>query len=339
MDIIKFIKEGTTVPNPNYKKGAKKGLSSLPVLPSDNIEDVKDPTDATARVISEQNYGLTYLHDEAERFSKNKAFINPINSREELEFERAKGQPILEQLGNMLGQAVANEVVLGTIRGFSDIYDAVANIGNEENNDYTNAVSRQIEDWQNAVRDKLTIYTKYNDEGFHFNDFGWWMNGAVSTASTVSLMLPGLGVSKGVGLLGKIGNVSGKLGKLTRKGIRAVAGAKNTGRIFHTAKGFGEIGSMAFLSRTAENYQEAREVYNNVYNTALQQISNLDDAGRAKFYEINPEFVGLSDEEAATIIGCFLWIFLNLKLLVLFGKVQALLQKQLLVQFVKQIMK
>jgi hypothetical protein len=303
MDIIKFIKDGATVPNPNYKKGAKKGLSSLPVLPTNNIEDVRDPTDASARVISEQNYGLTYLQDEAERFSKNKAFINPINSREELEFERAKGQPVLEQLGNMLGQAVANEVVLGTIRGFSDIYDFLANIGNEENNDYTNAVSRQIEDWQNAVKDKLTIYTKYNDEGFHFNDFGWWMNGAVSTASTVSLMLPGLGVSKGVGLLGKIGNVSGKLGKLTRKGIRAVAGAKNTGRIFHTAKGFGEIGGMAFLSRTAENYQEAREVYNNVYNTALQQISNLDDAGRAKFYEINPEFVGLSDEEAAKEIA------------------------------------
>ena len=42
MDIIKFIEEGTTVPNPNYKKGAKKGLSSIPRLHSDNIEDVKD---------------------------------------------------------------------------------------------------------------------------------------------------------------------------------------------------------------------------------------------------------------------------------------------------------
>ena len=103
MDIIKFIEEGTTVPNPNYKKGAKKGLSSIPRLHSDNIEDVKDPTDATARVIAEENYGLTYLRDEANKFSKNKAYINPINTQEELEKERAKNQPIMTQFGHMLG--------------------------------------------------------------------------------------------------------------------------------------------------------------------------------------------------------------------------------------------
>ena len=188
MDIIKFIEEGTTVPNPNYKKGAKKGLSSISRLHSDNIEDVKDPTDATARVISEQTYGLTNLRDEANKFSKNRAYINPISSQEELEYERAKNQPLMTQFGHMLGQALGNEIILGTVRGFSDLFDAAVNVFSDEN-DYTNLVSRTIEDWQSYIRDELLpIYQKQNDEGFHIDDFGWWMNGTVSSATTVSLM-------------------------------------------------------------------------------------------------------------------------------------------------------
>lgn len=303
MDIIKFIKEGTTVPNPNYKKGAKKGLSSIPRLPSNDIEDVKDPTDATARVISEQNYGLTYLRDEANKFSKNKAYINPINTQEELEVERAKNQPLMTQFGNMLGQAVGNEIILGTIRGFSDLVDAGINIFSDKN-DYTNPVSRTIEDWQTYVREELLpIYQKQNDEGFHIDDFGWWMNGATSTATTVSLMLPGLGVSKGVGYIGKIGNISGKAGKLARKGIRVLSKGKNTGRIYHTLEQGTKIGGMAFVSRTAENYQEAREVYKNVYDKSLSDLSSLTAQEREDLYSRNPEFQGLSDNEIAEQIA------------------------------------
>ena len=303
MDIIKFIEEGTTVPNPNYKKGAKKGLSSIPRLHSDNIEDVKDPTDATARVISEQTYGLTNLRDEANKFSKNKAYINPISSQEELEYERAKNQPLMTQFGHMLGQALGNEIILGTVRGFSDLFDAFVNAFSDEN-DYTNPVSRTIEDWQSYVRDELLpIYQKQNDEGFHINDFGWWMNGLTSAATTVSLMVPGMAVSKGAGLIGKIGNIGGKAGKLARKGVRVLSGGKNTGRIYHTLKGGAEIGTMAFISRTAENYQEAREVYKNVYDKSLSELASMSSEERNDLYSRNPEFQGLSDNEIAEQIA------------------------------------
>ena len=303
MDIIKFIKEGTTVPNPNYKKGAKKGLSAIPRLQSDNIEDVRDPVDATARVISEENYGLTYLRDEANKFSKNKAYINPISTQEELERERAKNQPIMTQFGHMLGQAIGNEVLLGTIRGFSDIFDAAASIVTQDN-DYTNPVSQQIEQWQDYVRDELLpIYQKENDEGFHFDDFGWWMNGAVSSATTVSLMIPGMAIGKGASLIGKIGNIGGKAGKLARKGINLITKGKNTGRIYHTLQQGAEIGTMAFMSRTAENYQEAREVYKNVYDKSLSELSSMTSKQREDLYSRNPEFQGLSDDEIAKQIA------------------------------------
>ena len=303
MDIIKFIKEGTTVPNPNYKKGAKKGLSAIPRLHSDNIEDVKDPTDATARVISEQTYGLTYLRDEANKFSKNRAYINPISSQEELEYERAKNQPLMTQFGHMLGQALGNEIILGTVRGFSDLFDAAVNAFSDEN-DYTNPVSRTIEDWQSYVRDELLpIYQKQNDEGFHINDFGWWMNGLTSAATTVSLMVPGMAVSKGAGLIGKIGNIGGKAGKLARKGVRVLSKGKNTGRIYHSLKGGAKIGTMAFVSRTAENYQEAREVYKNVYNKSLSELASMSSEERNDLYSRNPEFQGLSDNEIAEQIA------------------------------------
>lgn len=303
MDIIKFIEEGTTVPNPNYKKGAKKGLSSIPRLHSDNIEDIKDPTDATARVISEQTYGLTNLRDEANKFSKNKAYINPISSQEELEYERAKNQPLMTQFGHMLGQALGNEIILGTVRGFSDLFDAAVNAFSDEN-DYTNPVSRTIEDWQSYVRDELLpIYQKQNDEGFHIDDFGWWMNGLTSAATTVSLMVPGMAVSKGAGLIGKMGNIGGKAGKLARKGVRVLSGGKNTGRIYHTLKGGAEIGTMAFVSRTAENYQEAREVYKNVYDKSLSELASISLEQREDLYARNPEFQGLSDNEIAEQIA------------------------------------
>lgn len=303
MDIIKFIEEGTTVPNPNYKKGAKKGLSSIPRLQSDNIEDVRDPVDATARVISEENYGLTYLRDEANKFSKNKAYINPINTQEELERERAKNQPMMIQFGNMLGQAIGNEMILGTIRTFSDLVDVFGKPF-RDNDDYTNAVSRTIEEWQDYVRNELIpIYQKENDEGFHIDDFGWWMNGAVSSATTVSLMLPGIGVSKGASLLCKIGNIGGKAGKLARKGVRVLSKGKNTGRIYHTLKGGAEIGTMAFISRTAENYQEAREVYKNVYDKSLSELASMSSEERNDLYSRNPEFQGLSDNEIAEQIA------------------------------------
>ena len=33
----------------------------------------------------------------------------------------------MTQFGHMLGQALGNEIILGTVRGFSDLFDAAVN--------------------------------------------------------------------------------------------------------------------------------------------------------------------------------------------------------------------
>lgn len=100
----------------------------------------------------------------------------------------------------MLAQAIINEVLIGTIKGFSDLFDAAANIGKMENNDYSNAISAELEKWQDSVRDYFAIYQKYNDGGFHLDDYGWWMNGTVNAATTLALMIPAAGTAKGISL-------------------------------------------------------------------------------------------------------------------------------------------
>lgn len=304
MDILNFIENGTTRPNPEYKKGSKKSLAAIPVLQSDDINDVKDPTDAIARNIVGSTYGLTYLNDDAKRFSKENVQINPINTEEELEYERGKNQSAFRQFGNMFGQALINEVGIGTIRGFSDIFDAGINLFKTGENDYTNPVSQQLEEWQDYIKEQvLPIYQKDNSEGFHFNDFGWWMNGAVSSATTVSLMLPGLGITKGISALGKIGNIGGKMGKIARKGVRLVTSGKNTGRIYHTLTGGVETLGNAFLMRTAENYQEAREAYKTIYDKSLAELNAMSVEQKAEFYRRNFNGREMSDEDAARYVA------------------------------------
>ena len=126
--------------------------------------------------------------EEANKYEKYGVNPTGFETQEELDLQRAKGQTALNQFGNMIGQALWNEVLLGTIRGFSDIFDMAVNAARGEGNDYTNALSRQIEEWQTNVRENiLPIYQQVNDGKFHPLDFGWWMNGAVSSATTVSL--------------------------------------------------------------------------------------------------------------------------------------------------------
>ena len=112
-----------------------------------------------------------------------------------------------------------------------------------------------------------------------------------------------MAVSKGAGLIGKIGNIGGKTGKLARKGVRLLSGGRNTGRIYHTLKNGTEIGTMAFISRTAENYQEAREVYKNDYDKSLSELASMSSEQREGLYARNPEFQGLSDNEIAEQIA------------------------------------
>lgn len=224
-----------------------------------------------------------------------------------LDLQRAKNQSAIEQFGRMLGQATVNEVILGTVRGFSDIFDSAINFfRGAKFDDYSNPVSQYLEDLQNQVRENWAIYQEENDGGFHMGDFGWWMNGTVSAATTLSLMLPGLGISKGVSLLGKIPfkgiTLGGTVDRIGIKAAQAVTGGRGA-RLYKTIKDGTEVGGMAFLSRTAENYQEAREVYNAVLEKSKSELANMSESDRKEFLERNPQYANMNDDDIAANIA------------------------------------
>lgn len=244
---------------------------------------------------------------EAEKYLKYGVMPSGYVEPDILDLQRAKNQSRIEQFGRMLGQATVNEVILGTVRGFSDIFDSAVNaLKGFTFDDYSNPVSKELEDLQNQVRENWAIYQEENDGGFHMGDFGWWMNGTVNAATTLSLMLPGLGIGKGVSLLGKIPLKGISLGgRIDKAGIRAaqrITGGKGA-RLYKTVKDGTEIGGMALLSRTAENYQEARETYNAILEKSKSELANMDEYERKEFLERNPQYANMKDDDIAANIA------------------------------------
>lgn len=296
MDILKFAQEGNVRDNPNYNPKTKKGALQPPTItdynPGTSISD--EGRSVLGRTLAKGIYNLNQY--DVDKYTPYNVYVNPYNTEEELNKERAENQGVLEQTGRFVGQAVGSEVVLGTLRGFSDLVDAAGQLIGVSDDDYTNPVSSQLAEWQDAIRERFEIYRTNPDENFDFGDTGWWLGNAVSIASTLSLLIPGTAVSK-------LGKVLG-MGRLAR-GIGKVAGTPfgrpNTwGKMAETGS---EILGTAAASRVAENYIEARDTYTQVYDEAKERLATMSDKDRETLYENNPKLRGLSDDEIAKYVS------------------------------------
>lgn len=296
MDILKFAQEGNVRDNPDYNPKTKKGALQPPTItdynPGTSISD--EGRSVLGRTLAKGIYNLNQY--DVDKYTPYNVYVNPYDTEEELNKERAENQGVLEQTGRFVGQAVGSEVVLGTLRGFSDLVDAAGQLIGVSDDDYTNPVSSQLAEWQNAIRERFEIYRTNPDENFDFGDTGWWLGNAVSIASTLSLLIPGTAVSK-------LGKVLG-MGRLAR-GIGKVAGTPfgrpNTwGKMAETGS---EILGTAAASRVAENYIEARDTYTQVYDEAKERLAAMSDKDRETLYENNPKLRGLSDDEIAKYVS------------------------------------
>ena len=296
MDILKFAQEGNVRDNPDYNPKTKKGALQPPTItdynPGTSISD--EGRSVLGRTLAKGIYNLNQY--DVDKYTPYNVYVNPYNTEEELNKERAENQGVLEQTGRFVGQAVGSEVVLGTLRGFSDLVDAACQLIGVSDDDYTNPVSSQLAEWQDAIRERFEIYRTNPDENFDFGDTGWWLGNAVSIASTLSLLIPGTAVSK-------LGKVLG-MGRLAR-GIGKVAGTPfgrpNTwGKMAETGS---EILGTAAASRVAENYIEARDTYTQVYDEAKERLATMSDKDRETLYENNPKLRGLSDDEIAKYVS------------------------------------
>lgn len=306
MDLNDFIENGAPVKNPNYKKPSKRNPAGSPrFLVSDNIEDAYDNGTRIGKMLAEQSYDLTHLNNAENRYEDYGVHINPVNTEEELQRERATNQAWGEQLGNAVAQAVGNEIVLGTALGLSNLVDAAVNFTAEKGeNDYTNPVSQFLEEKQNEIRNRLAIYQEDPNATWALGDFGWWADNSVSIASTASMLIPSTLAMKGIGLVGKVANMGSRLSRGIAKAYRGISGStRSVNRLAKSISAGTEIGGSAFLSRTMENYLEARGVYTDIYDSTLNEIKKMSPEEKQKMIERNPQLAGKTDEEMAQYIA------------------------------------
>lgn len=315
------LKGGVELDNPAYNPKTKAGRLQPPtiIVPDYDADPVRQFAKGMAANVMPMQYNLNKYNND--NFLDYNVFPNKIDSREELEKERARNQSALEQTGNALVQAVGNEIVLGIAKGFSDLFD-IATIplqagtalitGEEYEQDYTNAVSSQIEEWQNNIRDKFAIYQEDPNNPLAFTDWGWYMSNVPSIATTVSLLVPARTITGGLSLLSKSTRLGRKTAGLMSKGQAKLAdkigkygdkyGIKALNNKYAVNKSIeqsSELLGTAALMRTQENYMEARGVYQNVYDNSLLTLQNMSDKQREEFFKRNPNYVGMTDEDIA----------------------------------------
>lgn len=234
---------------------------------------------------------------------------NRYQSREELETLRAKNQSAWKQAGNALGQTIGT-VIGDTVGGMGMLVD-LATAGLWDDKPFSNPITRAGDAISDYVRDDLfPIYRENPDKAFDMNDFsGWFFSQVPSIASSLSLMIPGTLLTKGVGAVGK--GVAA-LGRNSSKVSRAMNWAKKATKLDNVYRAnklklIAKDGITAIGMRLGENYQEARGVAEQIEGEALSLFTGMSDEEFQTWLDNNPDIANeakeRTKEEAALIVA------------------------------------
>lgn len=291
MDTSEVFKSGgINIPNPNYNPKKKKNKEA-PYIFTNNVGRYVNPQ---AEAVA-SSAGDNWVMDENYTSKYQRYGITPNRVSPNLDKELADAQSNWAKAGNALAQTVISEIGLGTALGITDLFDMIGSKIGLLDNDYKNPVSDFLEKKQEEFREFAPIYTTPGVDIANggLTDFGWWMSNMPSIASSLTLLIPSTGVTKGLSWLGK----ATKATSFTRKAVRATTkaiGNKNLYRwankasTVERANAMTELGVNAALSRTMENYQEARGVYNDMYAEAVDKLNNLTPQQYQQYIDNNP---------------------------------------------------
>lgn len=295
MDVLKFLQGGNKTPNPEYNPKTKKGAIQPPTLvdynPGTSISD--QGLGHLFSRIAGQSYNLNQY--DIDKYAPYDVYVNPVDDPEKLDKERAVNQSNWEQGLRMIGQ-IGNEITVGTAIGFADLADAFYNMISDSPNDYQSEISSGLEFLKESINERLAIYRENPNAAFDIGDFAWWASNAPSLASALTLMVPSTGLAKGISLLGK----GIKFNKLANKMANAINMTQKSRAITNR---IAESTAIGVPSRYLENYQEARQTYNDIEDYSKTQLANMNDKQREEFYNNNPKYKDMSDEEVAKDIA------------------------------------
>ena len=252
---------------------------------------------------------FTGTEEDYHSLAKYGAEPNRYQSREELETLRAKNQSAWKQAGNALGQTIGT-VIGDTVGGMGMLID-IATAGILDDKPFSNFITRAGDTISDYVRDDLfPIYRENPNKAFDMNDFsGWFFSQVPSIASSLSLMIPGTLLTKGVGAVGK--GVAA-LGRSSSKVSRAMNWAKKATKLDNVYRAnrlkiLANDGITAIGMRLGENYQEARGVAEQIEGEALSLFTGMSDEEFQNWLDNNPDIASeakeRTKEEAALIVA------------------------------------
>ena len=300
-----FNAGGTVIKNPSYKKG-KKNTQPEYITVSDLESGVAPDGSLVAGIAydaaAKGNQDILGVNGELDKYIN--AGLTP-NDWENLDKQLADSQSAWSKWGNAIAQTVGSELAIGIPKAFSDLFDVLGNVLTLNNGDYNNPVSQYLEQKQEEFRAWAPIYTdpNLNISNGGLLDAGWWASNIPSVAGSLTLLIPSTGVVKGLSMLGKAGKVGARTASFTRK-ITGASKAINNGKKLNkfqrfmnsegtanATKLFLENGTTAVLSRAIENYQEARQTYNDMYTQAYDSFKQMSDKEYQQIIDGNAEML------------------------------------------------
>lgn len=287
-----FNAGGTVVKNPNYTK-----TNGQPEYIT--VADLKNPVQPegskTADIIyqaaAQGNQDIIGRDGELDKYIERG--ITPTDKNlPNLDKMLADSQNAASKWFNGLSQAVVSEVGLGTLKGFTDLFDFVTSkILHLTEDDYQNPASDAIQEWQDAFNNNIAPI--YRDENLNIQngglkDAGWWASNLPSVASTLTLLLPAKGISNAGKWIGKVTNVGKGISKARRwaTGVTEIEDASRLNRLqialnnplnIVKANAATETIAEGLLMRTMENYQEARDTHIQMYQEASDKLNSMSD--------------------------------------------------------------
>lgn len=327
MNILESIAKGPKriIPNPNYNPRSKRNTQPQFI----EVTDYRPDNDIVTDMALEDYKNQTVISDKiAQKY--NRESLN-WNNWENLDKQLADNQGTFTKWKNALEQTVVSEIVLGTLLGIADLADMVGHAVGLSDGDYQNPVSKFLEEKQEEFKNFRPVYAdpELNISNGGFLDAGWWASNIPSIASSLTLLIPAAGTTKALSMLGKIGKGGKNLSYFTRKAVasatRATRKAEKANMLRELGKSTEEIeqltklnsfqrwanapstisatntllknGTTAALSRAMENYQEARQTYNDTYTQATEYLDQLQKRNPEKYNKIVEDNKNLLQDE------------------------------------------
>lgn len=297
-----FNAGGTVIKNPSYtKKNGQPEYITVADLNNPVTPEGSKTADIVYQAAAQGNQDILGRNGELDEYIERG--ITPTDKNlPVLDKMLADSQSATAKWFNGLSQAVVSEIGLGTVKGFTDLFDFVTSkIFHLTEDDYQNPASTAIQEWQDAFNNNIAPV--YRDESLNiqnggFKDAGWWASNLPNVASTLTLLFPTKIIS-GVGKwVGKATNIGKGVSKARRWATR-VNEIQDYNRLnklqialnnpLNIAKANAATGTITegLLMRTMENYQEARDTNIQIYQKASDKLNSMSDEDYKAWTEQN----------------------------------------------------